>query len=87
MPAPPSPGLHETASGLQTPCNASDPPFVWTAGHPQYNVSLGDPERQVRRSGSSAHGVMRVKKTLAGSVPCVWENSARNCPLWVARPS
>src|SRR5262249_55516399 len=26
-------------------------------------------------------GVMRVKKTLAGSVPCVWENSARNCPL------
>src|SRR5262249_3862030 len=39
----------------------------------------GVPERH-SSTPALIQGVMRVKKTLAGSVPCVWENSARNCP-------
>jgi hypothetical protein len=30
---------------------------------------------------------MRVKNTLAGSVPWVWAKSAKNCPPWLVKPS
>jgi hypothetical protein len=53
----------------------------------------GTPESWSARSvgstlrAGSVQGVMRLKKALAGSVPWVAENRARNWPDWVARPS